>query len=491
MSFRIAVGSILQESNSFSPIPTTLKTFEQNLYLRGEDMLRPQYGGMNITVPGILSVLAAAGAVPVPLISAEAIASGPLTRAAFEVLMTEMETRLSASLPVDGLLLSLHGAMMVEDDLRGADGEIIERLRRIVGPDVPVGVSFDLHGHMTSRILQPNCFHIGFQDFPHTDMFETGERIAQLMLETLAGRRKPVMALVKRPLVVSAACGRTTDGPLLPVALAAREFERAGTVLHASLFPVQPWLDVPDLGFAALVCADGDVAAAERVAVTLADMAWERRHEFDPQLVRLEEAIRVGHSSPGVTVVGDAGDSPNGGSGADNAAVLRALLEAGADRAERLSYLTLCDPPTAKLAHELGVGAFGEFRVGHHFSADAGAPITCRAEILSIGAGDYQMRDQDLVVRMGSSAVLAIGSIRLLVRTVPSIEWDRQMYASMGLDPGSAALIFVKSPGGFRFSFEKVADRILIANTPGPTCADIREVPYRRVTRPLFPLDDI
>jgi len=491
MPLRIAVGSILQESNSFSPLPTVLETFEQNLFLHGAEMLRPDYGGLNISVPAILSVLKEAGAVPVPLIAAEAIASGPLTRATFEILVKEMETRLRAAGRVDGLLLSLHGALMVDDDPRGGDGEIIERMRNILGPDVPIGVSFDLHGHMTQRILQPNCFHVGFQNFPHTDIFETGQRVAQLMLDTLAGRCRPVMALVKRPMVVSPACGRTTEGPLLQVALAAREFERTGAALHATLFPVQPWLDVPDLGFAVLVCADNDMAKAESVARTLADMAWNKRHDFDPNLIALGEAIRVGFSTPGVTVIGDAGDSPNGGSGADNIAVLRALLDAGADRAGRLSYLTMCDPPAAALAHRVGVGAIGEFLLGHHFSAREGRPVTVRAEVLRTGDGEYHMRDQDLFARMGPSAVLSIGSIRVLVRTWPSIEWDRAMFSTMGLDPEAASLIFVKSPGGFRHSFEQVADRILIADTPGPTCANMRNVPYSKVTRPLFPLDPI
>ncbi len=491
MSFRIAIGSIFQETNSFSPIPTVLRTFEQNLLLRGDEMLRSEYGGLNVSVPGMLSVLKQGGATPVPLISAEAIASGPLTRGTFEALMTEMEARLRASGHVDGLLLSLHGAMMVDDDPRSADGEIIERMRRILGPNVPIGVSFDLHGHVTERVLQPNCFHVGFQNFPHTDIFETGQRVASLLLDTLRGVRKPVMALVKRPMIISAACGRTTDGPLLPVSIAARNFERTGAVLHASLFPVQPWLDVPDLGFAALVCTDNDIVCAKRVATELADMAWSRRHEFDPELFTLEDSIRIGLSSPGLTVVGDAGDSPNGGSGADSAAVLRALLDAKADAAQRLTYLTLCDPPSAILARERGVGGCGDFDLGHHFSVSAGRPVACRAEVLAVSDGEFQMADQDLFVRMGPSAVLAIGSIRVVVRTWPSIEWDREMYSTMGLDPRSAALVFVKSPGGFRHSFEKVADRILIADTPGPTCANIRKVPYSKVTRPLFPLDDM
>src|SRR5260221_1911754 len=149
----------------------------------------------------------------------------------------------------------------------------------------------------------------------------------------------PAMALAKRPMIVSAVCTRTTDGPLRPIAEEARRLEENGDVLHASLFPVQPWIDVPDLGFAALVCAD-DAAAATRAAEHLADMAWRKRHEFEPDFVPLADAIRIGLGSEGLTVVSDAGDAPTGGSAADSAAVLNGLLATGAHRAPRPSYLT-------------------------------------------------------------------------------------------------------------------------------------------------------
>ena len=205
----------------------------------------------------------------------------------------------------------------------------------------------------------------------------------------------------------------------------------------------------------------------------------------------LEEAISVGLSSPGLTVVGDAGDAPSGGAAADNAAVLRALLAAGADRAGTLSYLTLCDPPAAALAHGAGVGARLEWRLGHHHSKQDGEPVLCAGEVLALSNGEYQMRDQDLHVRMGPSAVIGIGAIRLLVRTAPSLEWDSQMYYCVGLDPRAAGLVFAKSPSGFRHSFGRLADRILMADTPGPTCANMRNVPFTKVTRPLYPLDRI
>jgi microcystin degradation protein MlrC len=491
MTFRIAVGLVSQETNSFSPKATVLETFQQCLFLRGDELLNPDYKGLYVAIPGFLSVLREAGAEPVPLIATEAVASGPLTRVTFETLFDELSARLAAAGAVDGLLLALHGALMVEGDDGGGDGEIIARLRALLPPHVPIGITFDLHGHITARMLQPNCFHIGFQTYPHLDMYETGQRAARLMLDTLAGRRKPVMALVKRPMVLSATAARTSDGPLQGVAEAARHAEQQGRALHASIFPVQPWLDIPGLGFAVLVCADNDPAQAERVATELADMAWARRHDFDPHLVSLDEAVRSAHSAAGLTVVGDTGDAPTGGSAADNAAVLRALLATHTDQAQRLSYLTMCDPPAAAAAHRAGIGAVLELSLGHHFSTRDGEPVRCVGQVLHLSEGEYDMRDQDLHVKMGACAVLAIGSLRLLVRTFPSVEWDSEMYFSVGLDPRAASLVFVKSPGGFRYSFERVADRIVMAETPGPTCANMLRVPFTKVTRPLFPLDPI
>ncbi len=489
---RIAVGLLMQESNSFSPLPTTVETFESYYVYRGDEILT-RYGEARTEVPGFLAALSEAGAEPVPLLAAYATASGTVTRDAFEALVGEMEERLRRALPVDGLLLALHGALVVEDQPDG-DGEIIARMRRILGPDVPIGVSLDLHGHITPLMLQPGVFHIGYREYPHIDMFETGERTGRLLLDVVAGRRAmPAMALAKRPMIVSPVCTRTTDGPLRPIVEEARRMEADGELIHAALFPVQPWIDVPDLGFAALVCAD-DAGSARAAAERLVAMAWERRADFFPDLMPLEDAIRLALTSDGLTVVGDSGDAPTGGSAADSAAVLKALLAAGADKGGRLSYLTLCDPAAVKAADEAGTGATVTLSLGHAFSLDDGEPATVTARVQSLSEGTYRMVDggpSGLEMRMGPTAVLAIGSIRVLVRSLPSLEWDRQMYESQGLPLADAALVFVKSPSHFRQSFGAVADRIVAANTPGPTAPDMRRIPFRRVTRPLYPLDPL
>jgi microcystin degradation protein MlrC len=270
--------------------------------------------------------------------------------------------------------------------------------------------------------------------------------------------------------------------------------EAGGLVRHASIFPVQPWIDVPDLGFAALVCADGDQGGAQAAADTLAQMVMDIHDEFPLGLTPLAEVIRIAHSSDGMTLAADTGDAPSGGAAADNVAVLRAVLGTGADREPGLTLLTLCDPQAAGLAHQAGVDREIEVALGHRFSVLDGAPLVVTAKVISVSDGRYVMSDagaQGLAMDMGPTAVLGIGQVRVLVRSRPSMEWDRAMYLSQGLDPAAARLVFVKSPSHFRESFGPLAARILLADTPGPTRADIGQLPYRRVTRPLSPLDPI
>jgi microcystin degradation protein MlrC len=489
---RVALGSMIQETNTLVPFSTGMQGFLDHYVRRGDEVLTG-FGPARVEIPGMLAVLRQEGVTPVPLLAAYAASGGPVRRETFEDLLGDLLARLRAAGHVDGVLLALHGAMAL-DDADDAEAEIIGRVRALLPPGTPIGVSLDLHGHITPGMLQPDVFLVGYQQYPHIDMYETGQRTARLLLDRLTGRRRPVMALVKRPMIVSPANGRTSDGPLSEVAQAARALEASGAVLHASLFPVQPWLDFEDQGFAVLVVADGDPQAAHAAATTLADMAWERRERMLPELTPLDEAIRIGLSQPGTTVVGDGGDAPSGGAAGDNPSVLRGLLAAGADRADRLTYLTLVDPPAVRQAIAAGPGAQVTLRVGHHFTPGDGDPVTVTGRVQALTDGEYVMRGagaEGTRAHLGLTAVLAIGSIRLALRTIPGLEWDVGLYGSVGLDCREAALVFVKSPSHFRAAFGPLADRVLMADTPGPTCTNIRRVPFRRIRRPVHPLDPI
>lgn len=310
---RVAIAEMKQETNSFVPFRTTVETFRDQYLFRGVEMLTG-YGAERSEVPGMLDVLHAAGAIAVPLLGTLALASGPVTRECFEALLGEIVERLRAAGAVDGVLLALHGAMVVEDE-PDSESEILERVRAVLPKGVPIVVTLDLHGHITQRMIQPDVAYIGYREYPHIDMYETGARGARLLLDWLGGRVRPVMAVAKRHMVMSPDAARTTTPPLADVVAAGRAMEAAQSkdwrrVLHVSLFPVQPWMDVPDLGFAALVCADGDVDTAQAAAEALAEMTWQRRAEFEPDLTPLEEVIRIGLSSEGLTVASDAGDTP-------------------------------------------------------------------------------------------------------------------------------------------------------------------------------------
>jgi microcystin degradation protein MlrC len=223
-------------------------------------------------------------------------------------------------------------------------------------------------------------------------------------------------------------------------------------------------------------------------------MVMDIRHDFALDLLPLPQVIEIGYASEGMTLVSDTGDAPTGGSAADSAAVLRALLDAGAQHQPRLTMLTLCDPAAARAACAAGQGGEIELQLGHAFSVNDGDPVVALVRVLSVSDGRYFMQDagaKGLQMDMGPTAVLGIGQIRVVVRSRPSMEWDTGLYLSQGLDPAIAALVFVKSPSHFRVSFGPLAARILLADTPGPTRADVRHLPYNRVTRPLFPLDAI
>ena len=489
---RVAIGSVMQESNSFVPFQTNLEVFKNNYFYEGKQVLTA-FGEARVEVPGMLSVIESEGMVPAPLIAAHGNFGGPVSRDSFEFIMEKMIARLTSLPSVDGILLALHGAMCVEDE-PDAESEIIERVRAIVGDDIPIGVSLDLHGHITERMLQPGVFYVGYREFPHIDIYETGVRVANLMVDVLRGRRNPVMALRKLPLIVSPVKARTGEEPLASVVSRAREMEAAGDVLCASLFPVQPWLDIPELGFASLVCANGNELRAQNAADELAQMVWERRDGFEPELVSLDQAIDVALGNAGLTVVSDSGDAPSGGAAADNPSVLDALLKRGLDNYGRLVFLTLCDPKAAKVLASHDLGAKVTVDVGHALSVDDGKPLTVTGRVLKVSDGDFIMQDKGgkgSVCRLGDTVVLAIGDIRLFIRSNPAFEWDTGIFEAFGGNLREASLVFVKSPSHFRTSYEAFADRILVADTSGPTTPNMHRLKFNNLTRPLYPLDAV
>ena len=488
---RIAIAQIIQESNTFVPFSTTVEHFSAQYIRRGKDVLEG-LKNTRVELNGMLSSIKEAGGTPIPLLATHGSCGGPLTRECFDFLLNSLEQELIKSLPLDGVALALHGSMAAEDQ-EDCEGEIIERVSKCIPSDTPIGVSLDLHAHVTPNLLKPNTFFIGYGAYPHTDMFETGQKTARILIDTIIGKIQPVMSISKKPMIISPVNSRTTDGPMTEVVAKARELEQDNDILAVSYFMVQPWLDFEDLGFGTLVCSNANAVKGQKAADFICEMVWARREALLPSLTTLEEAIDLGLRSPGVTVIGDCGDATSGGASGDNITVLKTLIEKNVHQHIGLTYLTLVDAPGALKASQKGVGSRVKLSLGHTLSKEDGNPLIIEGQVKTITDGLFKMSAglEGAEMNFGLTVVLAIGSLRVAVRSVSGLEWDTGQFTSVGLDLSLPNLVFVKSPSHFRATFGPYADQILTADTPGATRVNIKKVNYKKLRRPIHPIDII
>ena len=488
---RVGIAQIIQESNTFVPFKTNLDHFSAQYIRRGKDVLN-EIDSVKIELTGMLSVLERNDAAPIPLIATHGSCGGPLTRECFDILLKLLVQEIKSAPRLDGLLLALHGSMAAEDQ-EDCESEILNNVRHLLPDGTPIGVSLDLHAHITPEMLQKNVFFVGYESYPHVDMFTTGQKTAQILIDTISGKVEPVMALSKKPMIISPVNSRTTEGPMTEVVAEARQLESDKEVLAASYFMVQPWLDFKDLGFAALVCTNGNIKKARVNADKLSDIAWRLRDSLLPRLDSLDDAIIKGLSTPGTIVVADCGDATSGGAAGDGITVLQTLLRLNADKNPGLTYITLVDAPAASLAAKLGVGSKIKTRLGHSLSHNDGVPLEIEATVKTITNGIFKMSAglEGAEMNCGLTAVLQIGSIRIAIRSISGLEWDTGQYTSVGLDLTQAKLVFVKSPSHFRATFGPYASQIYTADTPGPTRVNIAKVNYEKLQRPIHPLDKI
>src|SRR5215212_9391048 len=280
---RIAIGNIVQESNSFSPVPGSWDHFPAGHLLRGADVIT-QRAGTRTEVGGAIDVATAQEITLVPLVSATTSASaGPMLDTVFAALRDELVDGLRANGPFDGVLLVLHGAMSSES-YEDATGEILRAARVAVGPEMPLVATLDLHANVTRQMVDQAGALVGYHTAPHIDLYETGQRAMRLLSRMVRGLARPAAALRRLPMIVPAENGRTTEGPYADVMDRAIELMRRPHVLDISAFSVQPWLDVADVGCSVVVNTDANAHLADELADELADMFWQRRYEFEVTL---------------------------------------------------------------------------------------------------------------------------------------------------------------------------------------------------------------
>lgn len=482
---KIAIASMLQESNTFSPVATHYEDFSP---VFGNDVLL-RHDGKLTEMGGFFDILKRSRAAIAPVCAAWAITANRLIRADFARLAGEFEEHLRECAP-DALLLAMHGAQTAEgeDDV---EGHVLERARRVLGPDKPIVLTLDLHANVTRRMVELATAIVGYHTYPHVDMFETGQKGARLLLRILAGEVKPEMAFRKLPLIIQAENSQTSSGPMQKLIHAAQTLEQSGKAEAVSIFPVQPWMDIAEMGCAVVSVTNGNKSAAQRLADAIARRLWDRKEAYEAKLVPVPEAIEAAlRIKGGPVVLSESSDSTGSGSPGDSTGVLKYLIAAGLTEP---AAIFLVDPAAVATAVAAGVGATVTMKIGGAFDKKHSKPVRVTGYVRLISDGRWTARargyNTGITTCMGRSVVLEVGQVQILIAERSAMTVDPALFQSHGIDPVYCKIVVVKSPNGFRAAYGPIARAMFVVDTPGASTANLKTLPFKRVPRPIYPLD--
>ncbi len=480
---RIAVGSILTECNQFGGKLIERDEFARSQLARGQDVMSISGGA----VGGMLHTLREQEAEIVPLVVASAYPGGPIAQECYAQLKADLLADLSDALPVDGVLLALHGAA-VTTEIDDVEGDLLAAARAIVGPDVPVVGTLDLHANVTTPMMRHADGLVAWETYPHVDPFTTGVRGARLLLGTLDGSHKPAMAMAKTPILTSAINASTVgEGPFADVMRLAKSFEARPGILSTSAFHAHATLDVPEMGGGGLVITDGDEELAAELAARIANLMWEKRFALEPDTLTPEAAVEAGMKiAGGPVVLVECADCVGGGAAGDSVATIPALMKLS----KGVAIIPVVDPEAAARCHQAGEGNSVTLTLGHKLDPQWGSPLTLTGTVRTLSDGQFQYTGgiwAEEWATMGPSAVLECGSARILIATHGTYEWRDEQFRALAMDIEGAKFIVAKNPMNYRQTYGEIAKSEFILDTPGATPPSLRRFTYHKVPRPYFP----
>jgi microcystin degradation protein MlrC len=484
---RILIGGYMHEAHSFVPGTLDLEAMALAGYIaEGPAMLTTAIGDDH-EVSGAIDVAAAAGVELIPTVHAWGGVGPPIEDDTYRFFEQRILAGARANRDrLDGVYLPLHGAS-VTTEREDPEGDLLTAVRVELGPEIPIVASFDLHAHTTDRMASAADVLIAYRTCPHTDFRPTGARAMGLLLDAVARRTRPVTRQRKLRLMASAEKQDTNHGPMVGVMELARAMEARPGILSVSVTATQPWLDLEELGWSAIVVADGDAALAQATADELAWTIWDRRESYRVVKVPVAEAVASALENPGRPVIlADGADSPSAGGSGDGNDLLRELLRRGDASG---SMLAIADPVAARAAVAAGVGATVTVALGGAYRPDFYEPLDVTATVTAVRDGRYDLELPIRPVDIGATAVLEVAGVRVVVSERKAFQLDESVYHMAGLDPRTARIVQAKSAGGFRGVYEAFAADIIEMDTPGPCTSDLTRLPFRTIPRPMWPWD--
>ena len=492
----VLTAEFAHESNTFKKGLTTLDDFKAETYLIGDAAIAER-GNANTELAGFLDAARENGWTVNHVISAHAGPGARVARAAFEDIAGKIcsAVKYSAS-QLDGILLSLHGAM-VPEFCEDGEGELLSRLRALTGPNLPIAVSLDLHANCTPLMCELADIVLSYKTYPHIDMRERGRQAGQILEGRMSGKTSPRTLRAHRPMLDEINGGRSDQGPMVPLYARAREAEGEPGILAVSLNAGFSDADIQDVGPTVTVTYDERLAgAAQRarsIAEEIADGIWDARFTSVNSYLEVEDAVAIARTfdpSHGPLIIADYSDNPGSGAYGDSTSLLKAMLEAELANA---AFGPMIDPQAAAFLHTHKTGDRVRLSLGgKNDPAFGGGPLEVAGEIMLLSDGGM-ICDGPILGGLhhsyGKTAVLRVDGIDVLVVTGNSQILDQQQFKAFGIMPAAKSVIALKSMQHFRAAFEPIAGKIIVCDSGALSTPRYERRTYRNAPRPIFPLD--
>jgi microcystin degradation protein MlrC len=478
---RIFSAGLGTETNTFAPLPTSIESFHGREYFpAGTHPDTPTAMGAPLWVArkrgGPQGWTLKEGLV------AFAQPSGTTTRAAYETLRDQVLADLRAALPVDIVLLGLHGAM-VADGYDDCEGDLLARARAIVGPDVVIGTELDPHAHLSPLIVDSADIVVLYKEYPHTDIVHCAEQLVDLCLDKASGKTRPVAALVDCQMIVPM---HTSRDPALAFVNKLRAMEGKDGVLSLSFAMGFATGDVPEMGTKVLVYTDANQAQADKLARQLADELIGQRENLMVKYRTVDQAIDEALAFDGAPVVlADRADNPGSGAPGDSTYVLRRLLERGITDA---ALGPLWDPMAVRIAFDAGEGATLPMRLGGKIGPLSGDPVDVACTVRALRRDMSMTGLTGSPSSMGDCALVQAAGVQIVLVSNRNQAINVDLFTQLGCDPAARKIVAVKSAQHFYASFSKVAKHVIYVGAPGVATPDWKTLAYKKIRLPKWPL---
>jgi microcystin degradation protein MlrC len=481
---RVFTGSLATETNTFGPMPTGLASFHDRGYFpAGRHPKELTFFSGPLWVAREVS--REKGWTLVEGMVAGAQPSGTTTRHAYEALREELLRDLRAALPVDMVLLGLHGAM-VADGYDDCEGDVLQRVRGIVGPNVVIGAELDPHVHLSRAMVDNADLLVAFKEYPHTDIVERARELVTLCEAKSAGRIRPVHAVADCHMIVPF---HTTRDPAKALVRRIQSLEGRGGVLSISIAHGFSLGDVPDMGTKVLVYTDGNQAQADKLALQLAQEVIGMRDALAVRYPAIDDALDEALAfDRGPVVLADRADNPGSGAPGDSTFILRRLIERGIGNAV---IGPMWDPVAVRIAFDAGVGARLNLRIGGKIGPLSGDPLDLDCTVKALRHDLVMTGLAGAPTPVGDSARVEANGIDIVLITLRNQAMDTDVFTQLDCDLASRKIIVVKSAQHFHASFSKVAKHVIYVGAPGAATPHVGTLAYAKIKRPIWPLDDI